>query len=149
MGAIVILADDEKDFRSMVREQLTEFGYEVREAENGKVALGLIQKCAAPLSGESVHCVVADYLMPEMDGAGLLVALRSSEILALLPVVIVSGAFDKDSLERLMALDVDGVIFKPFTADKLLDEIDLARTRRERKNYLQQVAAKDRPGKSG
>ncbi|MBU0617695.1 MAG: response regulator, partial [Planctomycetes bacterium] len=73
----IVLAEDEPALRSLLARQLRKAGYQVVACENGKEALEAIRR--------EVSCiVVADWVMPEMDGLELCRAVRAlSEMQAL------------------------------------------------------------------
>jgi CheY-like chemotaxis protein len=67
----ILLVDDDKQVREMFAPLLTENGYTVSEAENGRIAMEEMLRQPADL-------VITDMLMPEMDGVETIVALRRS-----------------------------------------------------------------------
>jgi signal transduction histidine kinase/ActR/RegA family two-component response regulator len=116
-GEIVLAVDDDDAWRRLATRQLTELGYEVREAENAAAALALIE--AEP----RIALVFSDVAMPgRMDGRGL-----AREICARWPdikVVLASG------LARAKVFDGSVPPETPFLAKPYRKE-DLARTLRE------------------
>lgn len=106
----VLLVDDEPELRRTLRRSLTRNGFEVLEAENGRVALDLLRRHA-------FEAVVSDVRMPEMDGVQLLhQALRE---FPLVPVVLMSaapGMVDADDLVRFGAFEF---LEKPLMLDTL------------------------------
>lgn len=85
----VLIADDEAGFRSLVKKALPAF--QVFEAENGKLALEVIQ-------AERLDLVITDIKMPVMDGFALQSTLRSQ--FPDLPVMAVSGYADAEDVEK-------------------------------------------------
>jgi len=65
MAKKILIVDDEKSIRNTLKEILTYEKYEVCEAENGKIALELIEK-------EAFDIVLCDIKMPEIDGVEVL-----------------------------------------------------------------------------
>ncbi|MET0339535.1 MAG: response regulator [Polyangiales bacterium] len=82
----VLLVEDDDDIREVVAEVLRDAGYDVREAENGKVALEQLEHL------HGTPCLILlDLMMPVMSGPQLLAVLRQSHQLASLPVVVLSA----------------------------------------------------------
>ena len=67
----VLVVDDEPGLRSVIREYLGEFGYEVLEAADGRAGLQILR------ANRSVRVAIVDIFMPEMDGLELLSTLRA------------------------------------------------------------------------
>jgi len=70
--ARILVTDDEEGIRSFLAEALERDGHEVEQAENGAVALGLLQR-------RSFDVVLTDLQMPEMDGMALLTRVRDEQ----------------------------------------------------------------------
>lgn len=106
----MLLVDDEPELRRTLRRSLTRNGFEVLEAENGRVALELLRQ-------HTFEAVVSDVRMPEMDGVQLLhQALRE---FPLVPVVLMSaapGMVDADDLVEFGAFEF---LEKPVLLDTL------------------------------
>lgn len=82
----ILIVDDDDDGRSFLKEVLETDGYVVSEARDGRAALELLANALDPA------LVILDLEMPVMTGPELVVAMRSHEQLARLPVLIVSGS---------------------------------------------------------
>jgi signal transduction histidine kinase/DNA-binding response OmpR family regulator len=83
-GRGVLIVDDDDTMRSGLRRALHEEGWQVMEAENGRVAL-------ARLAESPPDVIVVDLMMPEMDGFELLDALRSSGAWRDIPVLVLTA----------------------------------------------------------
>lgn len=83
-GCTVLLIDDEHAVRKMAKNLLIRLGYSVLEAKDGVEAMEIFRQ-----QKESIHCVLSDLTMPNMDGWQTLVALRQLE--PYMPVVLASG----------------------------------------------------------
>jgi CheY-like chemotaxis protein len=82
----ILLVEDNDDIRELYGAVLRREGYEVSEAENGKVALDLLNEM------HGTPCLVLlDLMMPIMSGPELLKVLHESHRLAALPVVVLSA----------------------------------------------------------
>jgi len=110
----VLIIDDDRPTRAAIRAALENAGFDVGEAENGRVALDALEAGASP------DLLLLDLDMPVMDGYELLEHLRENPRLVGLPVVVVS-AFEYDG--RL--LRSQGYVKKPLRADQV---VAIART---------------------
>ena len=104
----ILVVEDDEDIRQTIARALEAAGYTVATARNGREALDL-------LSGTERPCLILlDLLMPVMNGPDFLSELRAHDVMAGIPVVVVSA------YERLAAsLPVQGVIRKPFELQDL------------------------------
>lgn len=84
--ACVLVVEDDVDIREMLGELLEDEGYETALAKDGEEALELLSTIPRPC------LVLADLVMPVMDGWNLLKALSLDDRFATIPVVIMSGA---------------------------------------------------------
>lgn len=116
----ILIIDDEPQIRHFLRISLKTEGYELLEAENGEIGLGL---CAR----NSPDLVILDLGLPDMDGSDVLATLREWSPV---PVIILSVR-DRE-LEKVKALDLgaNDYVTKPFGVDELL-----ARVRTQLRNY--------------
>jgi DNA-binding response OmpR family regulator len=125
----VLLADDNADMRDYVRRLLSS-EYEVIEVGNGAEALLEAREHEPDL-------VLADVMMPELDGFGLLNALRADDRLQSIPVEMLSARAGEDSRVEGLEAGADDYLVKPFAARELLarvgSSIALAQMRNERR----------------
>ena len=122
----VLVVDDNADMRAYVITLLAD-AYDVSGAADGEQALEMIREDRPDL-------VLTDVMMPNLDGFGLLAALRKDPATALVPVLMLSArAGDEATVEGLSA-GADDYLVKPFSARELLARvranIELDRTRR-------------------
>jgi CheY-like chemotaxis protein len=125
-GARVLVADDNADMRDYLARLLGEH-WEVLVARDGREALEVAR-------AQRPDLVVADVMMPELDGFGLVAQLREDPALAAIPTVLVTArAGEEAAIEGLLA-GADDYIVKPFSARELLarvgGQLELARARR-------------------
>jgi signal transduction histidine kinase len=125
--SLVLLVDDNADMREYVRGLLSG-RFEIALASNGREALEMTQRARPDL-------ILTDVMMPEMDGFGLLAAIRGDPSLRTLPVIMLSARAGEES--RIEGLDAgaDDYLTKPFTARELMARVEaqlkMARLRRE------------------
>lgn len=107
----ILVADDDKNIRILLRAVLENAGYTVSLAENGRQALELLDK-------EHIDLVVLDVMMPELDGYEFTKAVRQSE--TNIPIIMVSAKqLPADKNMGFMA-GTDDYITKPFDHEELL-----------------------------
>jgi CheY-like chemotaxis protein len=106
----ILIVDDEFGMAEMLRDVLSEYGYEVRLAINGQRALTALEECPADL-------VLTDVMMPVMSGPELARALRADERFQHIPIIFMTSL--TSAVPRGEPL-YDAVLEKPFTPDRLL-----------------------------
>lgn len=135
----IVLADDNADMRAYVTRILQEGGYDVRAVENGALALIAVQE------GDPPDLVLTDVMMPELDGFGLLQAMRTDPRLDDVRVVLLSARAGEEARVEGLAAGADDYLVKPFSARELRARIDgvvtLARQRREAAAREQELRA--------
>jgi signal transduction histidine kinase len=134
-GSRVLIADDNADMREYVR-GLLGTRCDVQTVKNGKVALAAIREQRPSL-------VLADVMMPEMDGFGLLHEIRSDSLLRDIPVILLSARAGEDSRVEGMEAGADDYLVKPFAARELIARVsanlELARVRAEATAALREL----------
>lgn len=104
---LVLIVDDEAATRMVTREVLLNAGFEVAEAEDGAVALRLLDAIRPEI-------IVTDVTMPGMDGFALCEKIRLRPEERLLPVLMVTGLGDVASIHRAYEVGATDFITKPF-----------------------------------
>ncbi len=112
-GGDVLVVDDDPSLREMLRQQLTERGYEVRLATNGYEAIHAVRT-------KRPDVVVLDVMMPEISGFDVAAVLKSDPVTHSIPIIILSIVQDAD---RGYRLGVDKYLTKPTEADELVAEV--------------------------
>jgi two-component system chemotaxis response regulator CheY len=115
----VLIVDDSKTIRTIIRRILIGLGYEVCEADNGVVALRVIEA-----EGDTVKLVLADWNMPEMNGFELLQHLRQDPSLASLKIIMVTTETEMDHMAKALEAGANEYIMKPFTKDILVEKLE-------------------------
>ena len=108
--ATVLVADDERNMRLLTAARL-DGQYKVLTASDGEEALDIIHK-------GGVDLVVADIMMPHMDGYELLRRLRNEGYS--MPFLFLTAKESLEDKERGFSLGTDDYITKPFSSDELL-----------------------------
>ncbi|WP_291317752.1 EAL domain-containing protein [Desulfuromonas sp.] len=143
---VVLIVDDEKFMRTTMRDALEEFGFEVCEAEGGREALEQIQKTCPDM-------VLLDVLMPGMDGFTTCAALRLLPEGAHVPVLMVTGLEDTESICQAYEAGATDFITKPLNytilAHRILYILRSSRTFEELKGNQAKLALAQRIARLG
>ena len=127
-GKVVLLADDNADMRAYVRRLLEAQGCSVIGAADGEVALAILRERRPDL-------ILTDVMMPNLDGFGLLRAVRSHPETASIPVIMLSARAGEEAEVEGLEAGVDDYLVKPFAARELVARVSanirLAEVRRE------------------
>src|SRR5574340_252972 len=113
MSKVIMTVDDSASVRQMVGFTLREAGYEVLEAVDGKDALG-------KLGGGAVQMVITDLNMPNLDGIGLIKALRSDPGYKFVPIIMLTTESQAEKKQEGKSAGATGWIVKPFNPEQLL-----------------------------
>lgn len=128
----VLIAEDNAELRAYLARLLRELG-PVRSARNGEEALALAAVRAPEL-------VLADVMMPGLDGLGLCRRLKADARTAGVPVVLLTALTDRESLTRGWKAGADEYLFKPFHPKEVLTRVRTllasARARRRAEDAL-------------
>ncbi len=112
----ILLVDDEQDIREVLGIALTDMGYEVLTADNGRAALEIFTRKRPPV-------VLTDIKMPVMDGIELLRRIKQADPET--EVVMITGHGDMDLAVKSLKYEASDFITKPINVDAL--EIALKR----------------------
>jgi CheY-like chemotaxis protein len=112
MSYRILVVDDSPIVHELARLALETAGWGVESAESGAAAV-------AAAADATPDAILLDVEMPEMDGPATLAALRAQPELTATPVVFLTGHDEPAELARLAALDVAGVLAKPFELEQL------------------------------
>lgn len=118
----VLVVDDEWAIAAVLADLLSDEGYAVLSAGNGRDALSLLD--AHP----DIVLVVLDYMMPIMDGVSTLAAIRAQPKFADLPIIMMTS-LPEASLQTGPAR-YDAFLRKPFLIDDILRAIETVFARR-------------------
>ena len=115
-AARILVVDDNADMRGYLCRLLGE-RWQVETAPDGAAALEHIQQRAPDL-------IIADVMMPVIDGFGLLRAIRTSEATAKLPVMLLSARAGEEASTEGLRAGADDYVIKPFTARELMARVE-------------------------
>ena len=107
----VLVVDDTPFNRQLLRRLLDRIGHATLEAADGQSALDLLRDPAT----EPVDVILLDIIMPVMDGYETLAALKADERLRDVPVIVISGVDELDSVVR--CIEMGAADYLPKTVD--------------------------------
>ena len=115
-SATLLLVDDIRTNRMVLKAFLRETAISVIEAENGQEALLMAQQHLPDM-------ILLDIRMDGMDGYEVLDRLKTKDDLKTIPVIAFTAAATKNDLEKIMAHGFDGYLYKPVRRTELLRKI--------------------------
>ena len=110
----ILIVDDERQFRRVLRLALELKGYDIREAADGADALDVTQN-------EPFDLLLVDWRMPRMDGLAFCRAIRTKSNV---PIIMVTSR--QDGRPAALAAGASDYLKKPFAVDELLAHIESA-----------------------
>lgn len=108
----VLMVEDDPMARKVLERYLQQWGYEYQVAHDGEEAWNLFQQ------GE-YHIVITDWMMPKLDGVGLIRNIRNSEQSDRVYTLLLSARSQKEDLVEGMEAGADDFVAKPFDRDEL------------------------------
>jgi two-component system chemotaxis response regulator CheY len=112
----VLTVDDSRTILAMLHHTLSNAGFEVLQAEDGKQGLEVLKT-------EHVDVVITDINMPVMDGIEFIKNVRATGIHQSLPILILTTETSQDKRDQGKAAGGTGWIVKPFDPEKLISVI--------------------------
>ena len=119
----ILIIEDDADFRFILRMHLSAAGYQVQVAEDGVTG-------GRALLEQTPDLIISDVGMPFLNGFELLSLIRSDADTAAIPVILLSGRSDGDTMAKAVELGAADFLLKPVTLEDLLGSVRacLART---------------------
>lgn len=112
---VLLVTEDHPQMRSFIASHLSPY-FEIRQADNGKVALDILKK-------EQIDIVISDVMMPVMDGFELLEAMKNDETLRSISVIMLTARAEKEDKLFALTLGIDDYLTKPFVPSVFLARI--------------------------
>jgi CheY-like chemotaxis protein len=113
-GKTILIVDDESGVLEVLEYILSDLGYSVLSALNGRDALAQLKEIKPDL-------IMVDLMMPVMDGAALLKALRGDPAYCAIPVILTSALPEQTVREKCSGYEA--FLRKPYKSEKLLEVI--------------------------
>lgn len=115
----VLIADDDRMIRLIVKMLLEKEGFKVLEAENGAVAMETVRR-------EHPDMMLVDLQMPDIDGFEVVRMIRADPTLAAIPVVVVTSERNTAVETRVLEMGADDYVNKPFEPEVLISRVRAA-----------------------
>ncbi|MDZ7671628.1 MAG: response regulator transcription factor [Halanaerobiales bacterium] len=111
----ILVVDDEKNIRELLKFNLENEGYDIVEAKDGKEALEKVK--------ENIDLVVLDLMLPEIDGLNVCKKIRNDDKLGDLPIIMLTAK--SEDIDRIIGLELgaDDYVTKPFNTRELIARI--------------------------
>ena len=119
MGKAMVI-DDSRAIRMILGRTLSNFGFEVCSAGNGREALELLRSQQAEMS-----LILVDWNMPEMNGLDFIKTLRADPRFATTPLMMVTTETEVDQMIRALDAGANEYVMKPFTDDVIESKLRL------------------------
>ena len=145
----ILIVDDNADLRNYLQRLLSNY-YQVETVNNGLAALTAVRQATQNNDNNQTayDLVLADIMIPVMDGLELLRSLRADPDTQEIPIILLSARASEESQVAGLEAGADDYLFKPFSARELLARVkthlELTQMRREathRKQVMQEVQA--------
>jgi diguanylate cyclase (GGDEF)-like protein len=109
----VLVAEDNPVFQSMLRAQLTKWGYDVVAAHDGLEAWRILESAGAP------RLAILDWMMPGMDGVELCRRVRAAAREPYIYILLLTARTESKDLVQGMEAGADDYLTKPFNSEEL------------------------------
>ena len=114
-----LILDDSRAMRMILRRIMHAAGFEVVEAADGRQGLDVLS--AGPLP----DVALVDWNMPGIDGLSFVKAVRDDPAYRQMSLMMVTTESEHDQVVRALAAGAHEYLIKPFTADAVVDKLEL------------------------
>ncbi len=112
----ILIIEDNPQLLEFLQEILSLENFDVITAENGVIGVELAKQ-------EQPDLILSDVMMPELDGFGVLKALRQNSLTATIPIIFLTARASREDIREGMDLGADDYLSKPFSSSQLLRAI--------------------------
>ena len=128
---ILLVVEDEAEFRMMLRARLEANGYEVNEAEDGAGGLEKARNTGPDL-------IILDIMLPKMDGFKVARLLKFDEKYRNIPIIMLTARSQQADRETGMSVGADAYLTKPYEPEEMLKTVArlLSRSSKSSRNIL-------------
>jgi two-component system, cell cycle response regulator DivK len=116
MSKRILVVEDQEDNRRILRDLLTNAGYEIVQAENGREAL-------AAAATEQPDLILMDIQLPLLDGYEVTRRLKADPALRAIPIIVVTSYALSGDENKARAAGCDAYVTKPYSTRALLAKI--------------------------
>ena len=112
----VLIIEDDPDIRKVLSMRLEINGFSVMEAEDGQQGLDMAKS-------ETPDLIIADLMMPKMDGFEACRMIRFDDNIKDIPIIVLSALSEEDERKKAFESGADAYFIKPFDLELLLNKI--------------------------
>ena len=112
----ILVVDDETFIINLLRNGLTENGFEVITADNGFDAILAVEE-------QLPDCVITDIMMPKLSGLDFLKAIKNSEATKDVPVILISAMDQAEMVQQGLDMGAVDYITKPFKINEIVGKL--------------------------
>ena len=116
---LALVIDDSRAMRMILKRIMSDCGFEVIEAGDGREALDLVE------SGPVPDIALVDWNMPVMNGLEFISAVRKNREHRSMTLMMVTTESEHGQIVRALAAGAHEYVLKPFTAEAIVDKLDL------------------------
>ena len=116
MSKRILVVEDQKDDRQIIRDMLAGTDYEITEAEDGEQALAAVAK-------ERPDLILMEIQLPSMDGCEAMRRIRTDPALLSIPIIAVTSYAPNEEEQKARAAGCDDFVPKPYSPRQLLAKI--------------------------
>ncbi|MCB9452646.1 MAG: hybrid sensor histidine kinase/response regulator [Anaerolineaceae bacterium] len=109
----ILIVEDNASLRKDIVEMLGYEGFDVHEAENGRIGVNIARQYLPDL-------IICDIMMPELDGYGVLDELQTHPITATIPFIFLTAKTDPYSTQQAQGKGANAFMTKPFEVENLM-----------------------------
>lgn len=137
MNQKILVIEDEVQICSNIQEILSFSDFKTLAANNGVDGLRMAK-------AEKPDLICCDIMMPDLDGYGVLKALREDPETESIPVILLTARVERGDLRQGMELGADDYITKPFSPEELLKAIEMRLARIAKPALIKQKYEQER-----
>ncbi|HOK39926.1 MAG TPA: response regulator [bacterium] len=117
MGKKILIIDDMKVMRNVLKLNLQRLGYEVLEAGDGEEGLNIAED-------EKPDLIISVLMMPRMDGLKFVQLLKANEDLRYIPIIMLSAVDKQEKVLEAIKAGASDYIIKPYETTELIKKIN-------------------------
>lgn len=127
MGKRILIIEDERKIQDILKELLTDAGYEATAASDGLEGITLFQK-------QKFDLILLDIMMPKIDGYGVCEIIRQESSI---PIIVLTALDEEEAQVKAFELKADDYITKPFSVKLVLLRVEAVLRRvKERESQM-------------
>jgi len=113
---LVLVVEDDKSLRDLLKKRLKELDVKCIEAENGKQAVEALEK-------HSPRLIILDIIMPVMDGFKVLEHVRNNPRTKSIPVMVITADKNIETRNRIFQMGAEDFTTKPFELEDIIPRV--------------------------